>query len=129
MTDTQPEDRRATLKAKPARRQGIDLRPVQNREHFLALTAGNGEPLLNGETHPHSWAADRSRDAVLHAMVEVLEDEGLVSQTWERHAWAAIRDLLDNEGDLITLARGTLLKELLDKAPTVARVHIQEADR
>lgn len=45
-------------------------------DHFVTLVASNGEPLLYGETHPSWQHASRSRDAVIRAMIEVLEDLG-----------------------------------------------------
>lgn len=44
--------------------------------HFIDLTASNGEPLMNGETHPNKWAAERSEEAIIRAMIEVLESRG-----------------------------------------------------
>lgn len=45
-------------------------------QHFVILTASNGEPLLYGETHPTYHHAKRSKDAVIRAMIQVLENEG-----------------------------------------------------
>lgn len=44
--------------------------------HFIGLKASNGEPLMTSEMHPNKWAADRSEEAILRAMIEVLESRG-----------------------------------------------------
>lgn len=45
-------------------------------QHFVILTASNGEPLLYGETHPTWRGAKNSKDACIRAMIQVLENEG-----------------------------------------------------
>lgn len=65
--------RRAKLEVKAAS-TNTNLDPT--KMHFIGLTASNGEPLLSGETHPNKWAAERSEEAVVRAMIEVLESMG-----------------------------------------------------
>lgn len=65
-----------------ARRATLTVREVKGNifrkrgKHFVILTASNGEPLLYGETHPTHHHAVRSKDAVIRAMIQVLENEG-----------------------------------------------------
>lgn len=64
------------------RRASLTIREVKGNifrkrgQHFVILTASNGEPLLHGETHPSYNHAKRSKDAVIRAMIQVLENEG-----------------------------------------------------
>ena len=72
-----------------ARRATLTVRAVKSKlahkrgQHFVILTASNGEPLLYGETHPSRYHAERGRNAVIRAMIEVLENEGYdVKSPW-----------------------------------------------
>lgn len=65
--------RRAKLEVKAA---STNTTQSLNKVHFIGFTASNGEPLMTSETHPNKWAGERSRQAIVQAMIEVLEAEG-----------------------------------------------------
>lgn len=65
--------RRASLTVRATK---ANLFKRRRDQHFVILTASNGEPLLYGETHPTHANANASRKAVIRAMIEVLEGEG-----------------------------------------------------
>lgn len=46
---------------------------ISKDKQFVLLTASNGEPLMNGEL---LIRGDRGREAIIDAMIEVLQSEG-----------------------------------------------------
>lgn len=77
-----PIDNRPTVDGRSNRRASLTVRATKSSlfrtrgKHFVILTASNGEPLLYGETHPTYQHAKKSKDAVIRAMIQVLENEG-----------------------------------------------------